>query len=153
MQSHVGSLALTSPAFHNNETIPLHYTCQGDNVSPPLHIDGVPAATRSMALIMHDPDAPNGDFAHWVVWNMPPSLKQVGENSVPTGAVQGATGFGSNKYGGPCPPSGVHHYIFDLYALDSTLNVPATTGQTELKQAMQGHVLDQTSLTGLFSKQ
>lgn len=150
MQNSNDLLKLSSQAFGNNAAIPAHYSCKGDNISPPLDIEGVPADTASLALIVHDPDAPNGDFTHWLVWNIDPSVKRINENSVPSGAIQGTSGFGDTKYGGPCPPSGTHHYIFELYSLDSELDLPTSSGQTELKQAMQGHILDQTILTGLF---
>lgn len=143
---------LTSPAFTNNATIPVRYTCQGDNTNPPLDIEGTPTRAESLALIMHDPDAPSGDFTHWLIWNIDTSIRQIDENSLPGGTTQGTTSFGQTQYGGPCPPSGTHHYVFDLYALDTNLNLPSSSSQADLRQTMQGHILDQATLTGLFSK-
>ena len=107
---------LTSPAFGNNQSIPAKYTCTGQNVSPPLQWSGVPAHTTSLALTVDDPDAPSGHFMHWDVTQIPPTT-----NAIPEGGrvgVEGTNGFGKTGYGGPCPPSGEHRYVFTLKALD-----------------------------------
>ena len=145
-------LQLISPAFRDDTNIPVQYTCKGQNVSPPLNIFNVPSASKSLALIMHDPDAPGGDFLHWLVWDIPVATETIAVNSLPPGAIQGQNSFGKNEYGGPCPPagSGVHRYVFELYALDQTLNLDANTPSSELNSAMNDHLIDKTSLTGLF---
>ncbi|MBI3624398.1 YbhB/YbcL family Raf kinase inhibitor-like protein [Candidatus Saccharibacteria bacterium] len=147
-----GQLRLSSSAFKDGASIPVKYTCKGDNVSPAFRIDGVPEKTLSLALIMHDPDAPSGDFLHWTVWNINPATSQITENSLPAGAVQGLTDFGQASYGGPCPPSGTHHYHFDLYTLDTQLGLKSGATVAELRQHMQNHILVKTTLIGLFSK-
>jgi Raf kinase inhibitor-like YbhB/YbcL family protein len=144
-------LQLISTAFKKGETIPEQYTCKGDNISPPLNIINVPAQAKSLALIMHDPDAPVGDFVHWLIWDMQPSTQSIGANSIPVGAVQGTTSFNKNEYGGPCPPagSGTHRYLFELYALDTSLGLNPGTSREKLEDAMKGHIVEQTVLTGL----
>lgn len=142
---------LSSTAFAEGGMIPAKYTCQGANLSPPLNIAGTPQGTKALALIMHDPDAPAGDWVHWTVWNIADDITNIAENSLPVGAVEGPTSFGETGYGGPCPPSGTHHYIFELYALDSSLNLPTSTSRDELKTAIADHIIAETTLTGLFS--
>jgi Raf kinase inhibitor-like YbhB/YbcL family protein len=146
-------LKILSTAFKNGEDIPTQYTCKGDNISPPLNIVNIPAQAKSLALIMHDPDAPVGDYVHWLVWDIQPSTLSIGANSIPVGAVQGITSFNKNEYGGPCPPagSGTHRYIFELYALDMPLGLPPNTTRDKLVDAMKGHIVEQTALTGLVS--
>jgi Raf kinase inhibitor-like YbhB/YbcL family protein len=129
-------LRLTSPVFADNAAIPAKYTCRGQNISPPLVISGVPNSTKSLVLILHDPDAPSGDFVHWVVWNIPPGTTAIAEGALPSGAKLGMTSFGKTAYGGPCPPSGMHHYIFELFALRSALDLPAGANRDELLKAM-----------------
>ena len=122
------------------------------DASPPLQLSDVPSGAKSLALICHDPDAPreNG-FTHWVVWNIAPNVGEFAENAVPEGAVQGTADFGATGWGGPKPPSGTHRYIFYLYALDTVLDLPVSTMRPQLQQAMQGHIVDEAVLTGLFS--
>jgi Raf kinase inhibitor-like YbhB/YbcL family protein len=146
-------MQLTSPAFKDNDNIPVQYTCKGENVSPPLNIFNVPKGAKSLALIMHDPDAPTEDFVHWLIWDMQPGTHSVRANSTPVGAMQGATSFGNNEYGGPCPPagSGTHRYIFELYALDCSLNLSSTTTREKLQKTMKGHILEKATLIGLIS--
>jgi Raf kinase inhibitor-like YbhB/YbcL family protein len=113
----------------------------------------VPENTKSLSLIMHDPDAVSGDYVHWLIWDINPQTQTISPGSVPVGAVQGLNSDGTNKYIGPCPPvgSGVHRYIFELYALDITLNLPPNTERSKLEEAIKGHVLEKYSLTGLFA--
>jgi hypothetical protein len=99
---------------------------------------------------MHDPDAPSGDYLHWLIWNISPQTTMVAENSVPAGAAVGKNTSGANKYAAPCPPSGTHHYIFDLYALDISINLPDSSSREDVQSAMSNHVLAQATLTGLF---
>lgn len=145
-------MKLTSSAFEDNGSIPSQYTCDGKNMSLPLEISDVPAEAKSLALIVDDPDAPSGDWVHWVVWNISAEIPSIAENVVPAGAVQGKTSFGTNKWGGPCPPSGVHHYQFKLYALDSMLDIPASTDKAGLEKAMADHTIAQTTLVGLYQR-
>jgi Raf kinase inhibitor-like YbhB/YbcL family protein len=148
----MGDLKLTSPAFPDNGDIPAKFTCQGDDVNPQLGIEGVPAGAKSIVLIMDDPDAPMGTWDHWIVFNIAPDTASIAENSVPSGAVQGRNGWGNSEYGGPCPPSGTHRYVFKLYALDTTLQLDQNADKGAVESAMQGHVLAQTKLTGLYGK-
>ncbi|MFO0780509.1 MAG: YbhB/YbcL family Raf kinase inhibitor-like protein [Candidatus Gracilibacteria bacterium] len=144
---------LTSSAFAHNAAIPSVYTCEGTNINPPLAMSNIPAEAKSLAMIVHDPDAPRaGGFTHWVIWNIDPKTSTIAENSVPAGAVQGANGAGENSWMGPCPPSGNHHYEFTLYALDTMLNLPAATDKAGLEKAVEGHVLAKTQLIGLYQK-
>lgn len=143
------SFQLTSPAFNDNEKIPVKYTCKGENINPPLKINNAPAQTQSLAIIMHDPDAPGADFLHWTIWNISPETTIIEEDSTPQGALLGKTDFGHPHYGGPCPPSGTHRYVFDLYALNKRLDLAVGSSREDLLKAMQDHVVAQTTLTGL----
>lgn len=143
--------ALSSPAFAEGGEIPVRYSCKGENFSPPLTISGVPKGTARLVLVMHDPDAPNGDFLHWTLWHLNPDVRVIPENTIPDDAVQGMNSAGTVGYMGPCPPSGTHHYTFNLYALDATMNLPEGTRSDELMQAIDNHVVAQTALSGTFS--
>lgn len=145
-------MKLSSPAFQNNQLIPSKYTCDGDNISLPLEISEVPANTLSLVLINNDPDAPGGDWVHWLVWNIEPATKDLAENSVPTGAVEGITSFGRPGYGGPCPPSGTHRYFFKLYALDIKLDISTNSNKASLEAMMKNHILGQAELIGLYGR-
>lgn len=144
-------MRLTSSAFVDGGNIPGRYTCDGSNVNPPLEISGIPAGSKSLALIVDDPDAPSSLWVHWTVWNIPPDTTMMYEGSTPKG-VQGVTSFGKAGYGGPCPPSGTHHYIFKLCALDTELDVPYQSSAAELERKMAGHVLAKAQLIGLYSR-
>ncbi len=145
-------LSIASPAFAPNGTIPSKHTCDGRNVSPPLTIGNVPKEAKSLALIVDDPDAPRGTWVHWVVWNIPPGAGEFRENSVPPGAIQGTNDFRNRNYGGPCPPSGTHRYFFKLYALDGVPSLPPSASKADLERAMQGHILAQAELVGLYRR-
>ena len=146
-------MKLTSPAFENNSKIPKIYTCDGEDINPPLEIENVPDSAKSLVLIMDDPDAPAGTWDHWVVWNISFNTKEIIENSVPENAIQGLTSFGDNKYGGPCPPPGlVHHYAFKLYALDREFNISLSSRKEDVEKAMNGHILADAKLIGLYSR-
>jgi Raf kinase inhibitor-like YbhB/YbcL family protein len=147
-----GNMRIHSPSFEQNNPIPGRFTCDGENINPKLVISGVPAKAISLALIMDDPDAPFGDWVHWVIWNIPASQTEIAENSIPAGAVQGVTSFGKPGYGGPCPPSGQHRYFFRMYALDDTLDLPDDTTADELERAMEGHILDKAGLLGVYGR-
>lgn len=146
-------MKLASPAFEDKQTIPAKYTCKGENISPPLTISDVPVGAKSLTLIMHDPDAVNGDWVHWVVWDIPPQTVDILENSKPAPGVEGITSFNSTGYGGPCPPAGTgtHRYIFELYALDTQLDLLPAVDRDQLKDAMYNHIIEQTELVGHFS--
>lgn len=141
-------MELTSPAFSANQPIPANHTHGGAGISPPLMISGAPDGTQSLALVVHDPDAPTGDFTHWLLWNISGSTGVLPENHIPTGAVQGTNDFGKPGYGPPAPPSGTHHYVFNLYALNSQLPLKAGANLAALQAAMEGHILAQTELVG-----
>ena len=147
-------MIITSSAFDDGSMIPRKFTCDGGDMNPELLIQNVPAEAQSLALILHDPDAPiPGGFTHWTVWNINTSTTSIAENSVPAGAIQGQTSFGQNLYGGPCPPAGSpHHYRFTIYALDSKLTLPSYSQAADLTTAMQSHILDQAELVGLYGR-
>ncbi len=145
-----GAMKIESPSFKNNEMIPSKYTCDGANVNPPLLISGTPEDAKSLVLIVDDPDAPSKTWVHWVVWNIDPNTKEIPENTIPKGAVEGMTDFGKQGYGGPCPPSGIHHYHFKIYALDITISLDSSASVVDIKEAMQGHILDSAELIGLY---
>jgi hypothetical protein len=152
------TMNLQSAAFTNNELISSQYTCDGADRSPPLSWDQPPAGTQSLALIVDDPDAPGRTFVHWVVYNLPADLRELPEGvtadtSLGGDAQQGQNDFGRSGYGGPCPPSGTHRYFFKLYALDTTVNLPATASKADLISAMDGHVLAGAELVGRYARQ
>lgn len=140
---------LTSTAFAQGESIPVKYSCDGDDISPPLTWSDPPEGTQSLALIMDDPDAPGGTFVHWVVYNIA-LTERIGEGAIP--GTQGMNDFGKQGYGGPCPPSGTHRYVFKLYALNENLDLPEGLSKEDLEKAMADHVLAQTELIGLYAK-
>jgi Raf kinase inhibitor-like YbhB/YbcL family protein len=155
------SFTLSSPAFAPNGPIPSKYTCEGADISPPLKWSGAPDGTRSFALIVDDPDAPDPAkpqrvFVHWVVYNIPSSTNELPENAsktgLPPGAMQGTNDFGKQAYGGPCPPIGRHRYFFKLYALDSQLKGLVNPTKAQLESAIRGHTLDNTQLIGTYEK-
>ena len=150
-------MKLTSSDFQQGGGIPSRYTCDGQNVSPPLAWEDVPAVAKSLALISDDPDAPMGTWVHWVLWNLPPDTRQLGEGfptgaTLPDGAMQGTTDFGRTGYGGPCPPSGAHRYFFKLYALDAMLSLKPGSTKAQLEAAMNGHILAQAELMGTYQR-
>jgi len=141
-------LTVTSPEFTYKGYIPSKYTCDGENVNPPLSIKDIPDGTKSLALIFEDPDA--GEiFDHWIVWDIVPS-EIIKENSVP--GTLGRNSFGRNEYGGPCPPIGVHRYFFKIHALDTKLDLEEGSTKQELQDAMAGHILSYGELIGLYRK-
>ena len=145
-------MTITSAGFSEGTKIPQKYTCDGENVNPPLTFSEVPKEAQSLCLIVDDPDAPGGTFTHWVVFNIHPAALQVLENSVPENSVQGSTDFGKVGYGGPCPPSGTHRYFFKLYALDSTLDIPEGSLRSKVENAIEDKIIDMAQLIGLYSR-
>lgn len=147
----MSKLTIESPAFENYGTIPDRYACGGDNVSPPFVISNVPKEAKSLALIMDDPDAPGGTWAHWLKWNIPPNTTELREDEEPDGRT-GVSSSGTMAYHGPCPIDGVHHYVFKLFALDEELELENGATRSELLDAMEGHILDKSTLTGLYKR-
>jgi Raf kinase inhibitor-like YbhB/YbcL family protein len=150
-------LSLTSSAFSDGGAIPVQYTCDGKDISPPLEWSDTPPGAMSFALIMDDPDAPVGTWVHWVVYDLPAKTRQLPEG-VPTearlagGGLQGKNSWPRTGYGGPCPPGGTHRYLFKLYALDTVLRADPGLTKSELLQAVEGHILAQTQLVGTYAR-
>jgi len=151
---------ITSPAFAAGGAIPGKYTCEGQDISPPLFFTGIPEAAKSLVLIIDDPDAPDPSapkmtWVHWLLFNLPAQLETLGEDiqKLPEGTGTGSNDWKRNDYGGPCPPIGRHRYFFKLYALDTRLDDLKSPDQAALLQAMQGHVLAQAELIGTYLKQ
>ncbi len=149
-------MQLTSSAFEHEGAIPSRYTCDGQNINPPLNIQEVPEVAKSLVLIMDDPDVPvnvreDGMWDHWVVFNLSPTVRQIVEGKEPLGRHGRNTG-GESAYQGPCPPDREHRYFFNLYALDTELDLPEGTDKRSVKKAMTGHVLDQSVLMGRYER-
>jgi len=140
-------MKISSPSFKNNEKIPSKYTCQGENINPSLLFVEVPGQTKSLALIMDDPDAPNETFVHWVLFNIP-IVEEIKENSFE--GIEGVNSSSAMGYIGPCPPSGTHRYFFKLYALDIILNLKKSCKKQDLEKAMKKHILSKAELIGLY---
>ena len=145
-------MKISSSAFQDGSVIPSKYTCDGEDINPPLEIKDIPEGTKSLVLIVDDPDAPMGTFLHWLVFNINPDVSLIEENSLPEGAVQGRNDFGKENYGGSCPPSGEHRYFFKIYALDSKLELAAGSNLKEVEEAIRGHILDEAQLVGLYQR-
>jgi hypothetical protein len=143
-------LKITSNAFRDGGDIPAKYTCDGEDVNPPLMIENIPFGTQTLAIIVEDPDAPKGVFDHWIVWNIPPE-RIVEENRIP--GISGRNGAGKTGYHGPCPPSGTHRYFFYVFALDRSLYLEIGSEKRKLHEAMAGHILAQGTLMGRYTKQ
>jgi len=142
---------ITSAAFNNNTEIPREFTCDGKDVNPPIMIKNVPLKAKSLALTVTDPDASEGIWTHWVIYNIPPNTGEIIENTNP--GTEGLSDFGKYTYGGPCPPDGkVHHYIFRVYALNNALNINEGPSISEVEKAIKGHVIAKTELTGTYQK-
>jgi Raf kinase inhibitor-like YbhB/YbcL family protein len=144
-------MKVTSPEFVNGKPIPSKYSCNGEEINPPLVFEGVPPEAKSLALILDDPDAPAGTWVHWVLWNIDPTTTEIKHGSVPKGAQEGLNSWKRKGYGGPCPPSGTHRYFFRLYALQERLNLPASATRKDLDHAMQGKIIAQSELMGVYS--
>jgi Raf kinase inhibitor-like YbhB/YbcL family protein len=147
----MNKLIVTSSAFQPNQEIPVKYSGEGEDINPPLSITGIPKGTKSLALIMEDPDAPSGTFDHWLVWNISPSQNKIDENTVP--GTQGLNSGRQPGYTGPYPPPGKpHRYIFQIYALDLELDLAPNSTKKEFKKAIDGHILAEGKLIGLFTR-
>lgn len=144
-------MSVQSAAFQQGQAIPRRYTCDGEDLSPPLSFSDVPAGARSLAIIMDDPDAPRGVFNHWIAWNILPGTRELGEGA--RIEMQGRNDFGVTRYRGPCPPQGpAHRYFFKAYALDTMLDLPGGVAREELEGAMEGHVLARGELMGTYGR-
>jgi len=143
---------ISSTAFENNGKIPSIYACDGTNINPPLKIENIPKEAKSLALVFDDIDAPRGSYVHWILWNIDPGVKEIKENSVPEGAIQGLNDFKKNNYGGPCPPGRAHKYVFKIYALDTRLNLNSNSTKKDLEKAMESHILSRAQMMGLYKK-
>ena len=152
-----GKIDVRSSAFGEGDSIPSDFTCDGADMSPPIEWSGVPANAQSLAVIVEDPDAPAGNWTHWLVYDLPPDLMQLpagisfGEK-FPVGSLQGRTDFGKPGYRGPCPPKGEHRYFFKVYALDAMLRLKSGASRQELSQVMQGHILAEGVLMGKYDR-
>jgi Raf kinase inhibitor-like YbhB/YbcL family protein len=146
----IETLKITSRAFGNNEYIPKIYTCEGRNINPPFSIENIPSSTKTLAIIVDDPDATKGGFTHWITWNIPMQFF-IEENAL-TGGIEGLNDYETHKYMGLCPPSGVHKYFFKVYALDVKLDININSKKSDLEKAMEGHVIAYGELIGLYKK-
>jgi Raf kinase inhibitor-like YbhB/YbcL family protein len=151
---------LTSPAFQNGQRIPAHYTCEGADVSPPLQWTDPPEGTKSLALIVDDPDAPRGTWVHWVLYDLPPTARSLLEGvpktpNLPGGGRQGRNDFGDVGYGGPCPPRGhgPHRYFFKLYALDTEVGLPPGATVRQVQSVIDHHAIADAQLVGIYSRE
>ena len=145
-------MKITSTVFQHNQDIPSIYTCDGENINPPLSFLDVPESAKSLVLIVDDPDATIGTFTHWVVFNIDPKVKEVLENSIPEGGAEIQTDFGISGYGGPCPASGKHRYFFKLYALKTLLALSENANKKMVEDAMLEHIIDSAEIIGLYSR-
>src|SRR5215216_7856095 len=142
-------MKVTSSAFEQGGNMPAKFTCDGSDTSPPLQITGIPPNAKTLVLIADDPDAPNGLFTHWLVWNIRPQTNSIAEGSAPKG-VQGANDFGKTGYRGPCPPRGTHRYSFRIFALDRDLDLRTGVKRSQVDAAMKGHIIAQGELVGRY---
>ncbi|MEP6948328.1 MAG: YbhB/YbcL family Raf kinase inhibitor-like protein [Ginsengibacter sp.] len=144
-----GSLIISSSAFENEGIIPSRYTCEGEEINPPLHVENIPEGTQTLAIIVEDPDAPKGTFDHWLVWNIPPE-SIIKENRIP--GISGQNSAGKTGYHGPCPPSGYHRYYFTVFALNDSLDIQAGADKKTLLAAIEPHIIAKGSLMGKYKK-
>lgn len=151
-------MRLDSDVFSHDGQIPQHYTCDSDNVSPPLRWDDLPTETQSLALIMDDPDSSGGTFVHWVLFNLPPNTRvlpeavAIGDRNWEGGGIQGMNSFGNLTYGGPCPSDGEHRYFFKLYALSSPVGLAEGATKEDVEAAIEGNILASAELIGRYER-
>lgn len=138
--------------FENNNYIPSQYTCDADDAIPDLNISQIPQNAKELVLIVDDPDAPAGTFVHWVLFNIPTSTKLINNKTIPEGSTQGINDFGKVGWNGPCPPSGVHHYHFKLYAVDKDIDLPVGSTKAQVEKEIEGHTIEKTELVGLYKR-
>lgn len=142
-------LHVSSTAFENEGMVPAKYTCDGNNINPPLYIKNIPEAAKCLTLIVEDPDAPSHTWVHWLVWNIPVT-KELKENNIH--GIEGMNDFKQIKYGGPCPPSGTHRYYFKVYALDALLNIKPGSSKEKLEKIMSEHIIGFGELIGIYTR-
>jgi len=145
-------IKISSSVFPEGGGIPKKYSCDDQGINPPLSVSDVPSGTKSLVLIVEDPDAPAGTYTHWTMWNIDPGTTEINEGSLPTGAVEGSNSSGQMGYTAPCPPSGTHRYFFRIYALDIKLNLPTRASRDQLDLAMNGHITSQGELMGKYTR-
>jgi Raf kinase inhibitor-like YbhB/YbcL family protein len=151
-------LRIESPAFKDREVLPKRFTCDGEDISPPLSWEGIPEGTRSLAIICDDPDAPSTTWDHWIIFNIDPLKGGIQEavskeRRLPEGEIHGKNSWGRSDYGGPCPPPGnPHRYFFKLYALDTRLSLSPGSSKSELLESMKKHILDKAQLMGIYGR-
>jgi Raf kinase inhibitor-like YbhB/YbcL family protein len=143
-------LSVKSPAFESGKLIPKKYTCDGQDINPPLTIEGIPKEAKTIVLLVDDPDAPSGTFDHWVVWNIPPSISKISENTVP--GIEGMNGARQMGYMGPCPPSGTHRYFFKVYAINTELSLGVGSKKKDVEKAIQNHILSKGELMAIYRR-
>ena len=146
------NMKLISTAFVNEEIIPVEFTCDGKKFNPPLSISGIPEGTKSLAIIVDDPDAPMGTFTHWVIWNVDPATTEIASGKIPQKSQEGTNSGGSIGYTPPCPPNGTHRYFFTLFAVDTTIGLDGKAKKADLEAAMKGHIIEQTNLIGMYGR-
>ncbi len=147
--NNANGLDVTSTAFEEGGYIPTKYTCEGEDINPPLRIQQIPHGTQTLGIIVEDPDAPKGVYDHWVLWNIE-RTELIGENTLP--GISGRNSSGKTGYMGPCPPSGSHRYFFNVFALDVMLDLEAGSQKQQLEEAMEGHIIARGSLMGYYQK-
>jgi Raf kinase inhibitor-like YbhB/YbcL family protein len=145
-------MKITSPAFKDGERVPQQYTCEGPNISPPLQFSDVPQNAESLVLIVEDPEADAKPWVHWLVYNIPASVRGFEENSIAAGSIQGICNGGTYGYEGPCPPDRPHGYLFKLYAVDKMLDVPASADRKFILKEIEGHIVEEALLRGTYPK-
>lgn len=151
--TNIVSMKISSPNFIDNGFLPAKYTCDGLAISPALNFSEIPVGAKSLALIVEDPDAPSGVFTHWLVWNIPAGAASLSENSLPAGAELGWNDYDQTKYGPPCPPNGVHRYVFKVYALDLKFDgLSPRTDKNKFLELIKGHILAQDEITAKYSR-
>lgn len=147
------AMLLSSPSFEPNTKIPVKFTCDGGNINPELVIQNIPETAKSLVLIMDDPDAPNGNFTHWLAWNINPKTQFIKQESKPPGSIEGLNGRGNKGYTGPCPPDGKpHRYFFKLYALSDILNLPDNISKIILEKTLEPYLIEKTELIGIYER-
>lgn len=146
-------MKIESTVFKSNKLIPQKYTCDGENINPPLLVSDVPGNIKSLVLIVDDPDATAGTYVHWTVWNIDPEITEISENSVPEGAMEGITDAGRPGYVGPCPPSGTHRYFFKLFALNNRLDLDPSARADDIEKEIEASIITEAQLVGLYRRQ
>jgi Raf kinase inhibitor-like YbhB/YbcL family protein len=145
-------MKIFSPDFRDMQPLTISCGYHFDNISPTLQVSDLPTNTKSLALIVYDPDAPGGSFIHWLAWNIPSDVDSIKSNVLPDGVLQGKNDFGNNRYDGPAPPSGTHRYIFTIYSIDTKLTLSESSTIDEIKEQINNHMISESRIIGLYSK-